>query len=161
MLRRALDFWMEPPASYSPIIAKERSGSECYDNQKDLDTKSSEEVTAVRSNSKSTICWFYLPQHPLSLEFFLSIRGAENFHLYLWLVKDLAWAQSWYYSGHIFGLLAVSWSIFILCHAVAEGNTNEIVTGTAQMLWFVFYNDTFNKFVDMNHGEIIQFIIFI
>ena len=138
MLRRALDFWMEPPASYSPIIAKEPSFSMSSDSQKDSDNKFSRELTVVPNNKKSSICWFNLPQFQLSLKFFFSVRGAENFHLYLWLIKDLAWAQSWYYSGHIFGFLAISWSVYILCHAVAEGNTNEVFTGVAQMLWFVF-----------------------
>ena len=139
MLRRALDFWMEPPAAYSPImINKERSNSLIFDDQKcDSNTKISGEVTIVRSSgsSSSDICWYQYPEHALSLKFFLSIRGSENFHLYLWLIKDLAWAQSWYYCGHIFGSLAVIWSVYILSHAAREGNTNEIFTGVAQTFW--------------------------
>ena len=149
MLRRALDFWMEPPATYSAIIInKERSNSEnsenTFDDQNDDSNKksSSEDVTIVRTKSsgsvESSICWYALPEHALSFSFFLSIRGSENFHLYLWLIKDLAWAQSWYYCGHIFGSLAVIWAVYILSHAAREGNTNEIFTGVAQTFWYLF-----------------------
>lgn len=86
---------------------------------------------------KWAICWLSLPDRPLSVSWFFSIRGSENFHLYLWLVKDLAWAQSWYYCGNIVGSLAVIWGGFILYHAMLERNTNEIFTGVAQFFWYV------------------------
>ena len=145
MLRSALDFWMEPPGTYSPIVKVGQSSFDAYDDKKDFNlngnaklSKEKEETCISESNSNpssSSICWFHLPDHPLSLQWFLTIRGSENFHLYLWLIKDLAWAQSWYYCGHIFGSLAVIWSVYILSHAARERNTNEIFTGVAQTFW--------------------------
>lgn len=141
MLRSALDFWMEPPGSYSPIIKNGQSSADVYENHKDSIIKKSTDDSPGRGIERlqfSNICWLYMPDHPLTFKFFLTIRGSENFHLYLWLIKDLAWAQSWYYSGHIFGSLAVMWSLYILSHAARERNTNEIFTGVAQTFWYLF-----------------------
>jgi hypothetical protein len=139
MLRSALDFWMEPPGSYSPIIKNGHLSTDAYENHKDsATTKSSDDSPShvIERWQSSNICWLHMPDHPLNFKFFLTIRGSENFHLYLWLIKDLSWAQSWYYSGHIFGSLAVIWSIYILSHAARERNTNEIFTGVAQTFWY-------------------------
>jgi hypothetical protein len=39
--------------------------------------------------------WRTLPHQPFSLLWFItSLRGAEWFHLYLWMMKDLAWTQN-------------------------------------------------------------------
>lgn len=141
MLKSALDFWMEPPGSYSPIIKNGHSSTDAYETSKDSSiTKSSDNspIHGIERRQSSDICWLHMPDHPLSFKFFLSIRGSENFHLYLWLIKDLSWAQSWYYSGHIFGSLAVIWSVYILSHAARERNTNEICTGVAQTFWYTF-----------------------
>ena len=150
MLRSALDFWMEPPGTYSPIIKVGQSSFDAYDDKKDSNSKKSSndkgDISISDSKrSSSNICWFHLPDHPLSFRWFLTIRGSENFHLYLWLIKDLAWAQSWYYCGHIFGSLAVIWSVYILSHAAREGNTNEIFTGVAQTFWYVSYSFAYSS----------------
>ena len=136
MLRGALDLWMEPPGSYAPIV-KGISSTDNYDDRKDQNSKTSVELKINENGGccRNT-CWSSLPDLPLSFGWFLTIRGSENFHLYLWLIKDLAWAQSWYYCGHIFGSLAVIWSVYILSHAVREKNTNEIFTGVAQTFWY-------------------------
>jgi hypothetical protein len=81
------------------------------------------------------ICWFTLPRFPWSPSWLLSLRGAEYFHLYIWVLKDLSWAQSWYYSGHFFGSLAVFWSVYILSHAVHDRNINETFASVGQLLW--------------------------
>jgi hypothetical protein len=133
MLKGALDFWMEPPQTYEKILVAKT------DSEKDIikKEKSQEEIEGSRSITGTGICWFVLPEQPLNYHLFLSIRGSENFHLYLWLIKDLSWAQSWYYSGHIFGSLAVIWSFFILFHAARERNTNEAFVGVAQTAWLM------------------------
>lgn len=152
MLRSALDFWMEPPGSYSPIIKNGQSSSDAYEDHKDPNVKKSLNNSTSRSDGvterlqSSNICWFHMPDHPLNFKFFLTIRGSENFHLYLWLIKDLSWAQSWYYSGHIFGSLAVIWSVYILSHAARERNTNEIFTGVAQTFWYFFVSSMIVQF---------------
>ena len=62
-------------------------------------------------------------------------KNLENIHLYLWLLKDLSWAQDWYYSGMIFGSLAVMWSFFIVLYALQSSATNEIFISVALFLW--------------------------
>ncbi len=81
------------------------------------------------------VCWFYPPERDWSLSWYLSLRGGENFHIYIWILKDLAWAQSWYYAGHFFGIFAIIWSLYLLSHAIKLRNINEIWASTAQTLW--------------------------
>ena len=61
-------------------------------------TKGSKFVVEHRRNRgvEKAICWAHTPDENLSLLWFLSIRGSENFHIYIWLLKDMAWCQSWY-----------------------------------------------------------------
>ena len=79
-------------------------------------------------------------QRPELLLSFSSLRGMENFHLYLWLVKDLSWAQNWYYSGMTFGSLAVSFSFFLMCYAIHMRATNEIFVSAAILIWWASYS---------------------
>lgn len=85
----------------------------------------------------NNVCWFYPPKRDWSLSWYLSLRGGENFHIYIWILKDLAWAQSWYWAGHIFGGLAIVWSLYLCSHALKLRNINEIWASAAQTLWFV------------------------
>lgn len=62
-------------------------------------------------------------------------RGLENIHLYIWLLKDLSWAQDWYYSGMIFGCLAVLWAFLLIVTAVRNSAVNEIFVSVAIFLW--------------------------
>ena len=62
-------------------------------------------------------------------------KDLQNIHLYLWLMKDLSWAQDWYYSGMVFGSLAVSWAFFIVVCAVRNRATNEVFVSIAIFLW--------------------------
>lgn len=45
--------------------------------------------------------------------------------------------QSWWISGHIFGISAVLWSFFILAHAATERNTNELIANGCQFMWLL------------------------
>jgi hypothetical protein len=59
--------------------------------------------------------WFSLPYFKWYPRWWFStIRGAEWFHVYLWLAKDLAWTQDWNYIGIFSGCAAVLWSVFLL-----------------------------------------------
>ena len=63
-------------------------------------------------------------------------KNLDNFHLYLWLLKDLSWAQDWYYCGMIFGSLAVVWSFLMILCAIKSSATNEIFISVALFLWY-------------------------
>ena len=95
----------------------------------DNSTKNEERETDVG------ICWFHPPEDALDFEWLFSIRGAENMYLYFWLLKDLSWAQDWYYPAYTFGSLAIAWSFIMVCNAVYDGATNEVFTSTAMFLW--------------------------
>lgn len=72
---------------------------------------------------------------PWSPQLYFSVRGAENFHIYLWIIKDLAWTQKWYVVSWIFGLSAISWCFVLVYHAFADKNYNEMYMLVALILW--------------------------
>jgi hypothetical protein len=72
---------------------------------------------------------------PWSPQMYFSVRGAENFHIYLWIMKDLAWTQKWYVVSWIFGLSAISWCVVLVYHAFADRNYNEMYMLCALILW--------------------------
>ena len=65
----------------------------------------------------------------------LSRSFMENIHLHLWLLKDLSWAQDWYYAGIVFGSLAVAFSFLLFCSAWIARATNEIFVSAAVFVW--------------------------
>lgn len=85
--------------------------------------------------STTNICWFYLPRRKWSLSWYSTPRGGENLHIYIWILKDLAWAQSWFIAGNLFGALAMAWSLVLLQHAIKYRNINEIWAFTGQFFW--------------------------
>ena len=72
---------------------------------------------------------------PWSPQMYFSVRGAENFHIYLWILKDLAWTQKWYGMSWTFGILAISWIFVLAYHAFNDRNFNEIYMLIAMVLW--------------------------
>lgn len=92
-------------------------------------------ITQTKGNTFANICWFYPPKRKWSLSWYLSPRGGENLHIYIWILKDLAWAQSWYVAGLLFGALAMVWSLYLLEHAIKFRNINEIWAFTGQFFW--------------------------
>jgi hypothetical protein len=77
---------------------------------------------------------FYL-SGPWTIDYYHTVRGAENFHIYLWIGKDLAWAQDWYWPAMIFGCAALLWCFVLLYHAVHSKNMVEIYMWIAMVLW--------------------------
>jgi hypothetical protein len=72
---------------------------------------------------------------PWSPQMYFSVRGAENFHIYLWILKDLAWTQKWYAVSWVFGISAISWCLVLVYHAFNDRNYNEIYMLIALILW--------------------------
>jgi hypothetical protein len=72
---------------------------------------------------------------PWSPQMYFSVRGAENFHIYLWIMKDLAWTQKWYIVSWIFGISAISWCVVLVYHAFMDRNYNEMYMLVALILW--------------------------
>lgn len=53
----------------------------------------SRRIEFLQNIDNKGICWFYPPDIPWSLSYYLSEAGQSNIHIYLWLAKDLSWIQ--------------------------------------------------------------------
>lgn len=85
----------------------------------------------------------------LDLEYFITTRGAENVHIYLWIAKDLSWTQDWEVTSMLFGVAALAWCGLLLYHAIADKNSEEVYQWVAFFLWlsanFVWmYGEVYN-----------------
>lgn len=72
---------------------------------------------------------------PWSAQFYYSIRGSENFHIYLWVAKDLCWSQDYFYGSGIFGGLALLWVGVLFYHAYQYWFIEEMYMLVAVFLW--------------------------
>ncbi len=72
---------------------------------------------------------------PWSFEYYFTVRGSENFHIYLWIAKDLAWTQDSYYPAMIFGSLALIWCLVLAVNAIRERSIDELYMLVALFLW--------------------------
>ena len=70
-----------------------------------------------------------------SLDYYTTVRGAENFHIYLWIAKDIAWTQDLYYPAMIFGSLALAWCLVLLGFAVRAGGILEVYMWIPMVMW--------------------------
>ena len=83
-------------------------------------------------------CWGTAPNALWSPWWYVqSIRGNEAFHLYIWVLKDLAWGSDYFICGYIFAIGAVLWSAFLLVRAMKARNLPEIWTAVAQLGWLL------------------------
>lgn len=76
--------------------------------------------------------WFDIPVTP---KMFFTIRGSENFHIYLWIAKDYSWSQDLYYESLIFGIAALAWCSVLMYHAVRTRNNEEIFFLIPLTIW--------------------------
>ena len=160
-----------PPISPSSQSAVRRGTVATNDMgtfDKSHDAMSIGDISSKNEDRESDIgiCWFHPPEDALDFEWLFSIRGAENMYLYFWLLKDLSWAQDWYYPAYTFGALAIAWSFIMVCNALYDGATNEVFTSTAMFLWLFanfwwmtgdihdyvlnYPNDDYNDWYDTN-----------
>jgi hypothetical protein len=81
------------------------------------------------------LCWKNWPDEEWTLSYYFSTRGQESFHIYFWLLKDLTWVQAWYVEGMLFGTMAVTWQLYMMCKAVHNRSFEEIVCSTGMFFW--------------------------
>lgn len=79
---------------------------------------------------------FYL-SGPWSLSYYTTIRGLENFHIYLWVAKDISWMQDQYECSMFFGILALGWCAFLAYFAIKTRSYEEMFMLVALILWLV------------------------
>lgn len=108
-----------------------------------LDTDSQVDLESLPEKSHKTIslplvatdiCWFHYPSEPWTISYYFT-DGQENFHIYLWLLKDLTWVQSWYIAGILIGGFACFWSVFLVSKSIRQRNINEFWSRFADLLW--------------------------
>jgi hypothetical protein len=63
------------------------------------------------------------------------LRGFENFLVYLWIIKDLAWTQTWYQTSIAFGFLSVFVQSILLLQSIYDRNFSEAWHNTATTMW--------------------------
>jgi len=79
---------------------------------------------------------FYL-SGPWSWKYYATVRGCENFHIYLWIAKYLAWAQDDENQAFVWGSLALAWCAVLAYHAIESKNMEELYLWLAVVLWLV------------------------
>jgi hypothetical protein len=72
---------------------------------------------------------------PWSPQIYFSVRGSENFHIYLWIAKDLAWAQDWYFPALVFGIGALIWCAVLSYHAFRSNCSHEMYLIVGLIFW--------------------------
>jgi hypothetical protein len=124
-------------------LVNEKQQSEEDDNNS-VDKGGKESLWGLSVGDKKTppnTTWEYFTENdffisqPWNISYYWTVRGSENFHIYLWIAKDLAWSQSWYWPAMVFGSLALAWCFVLLHHAVAARNFEEVYMWVALTLW--------------------------
>lgn len=72
---------------------------------------------------------------PWSPQIYFTVRGAENFHIYLWIAKDLSWTTDNYNSSLFFGSSALAWCAVLVYHAFSSRDYREMYMLVGLMLW--------------------------
>jgi hypothetical protein len=71
---------------------------------------------------------------PLLFEFAV-VTTVENLHTYLWILKDLSWAQAWYLPGWVCGSNAVLLSFLVCMGSLMHREFTDLWHNVAQLLW--------------------------
>ena len=107
---------MDSPKSAAALIKSE-------------DTQPTEKETNEQLRSE------YLYTLPFSSQSYYMMRPVENIHIWIWILKDLAWAQDWYYPALIFGILALAWCAVLYYEAFKMRSLYEVYMTTATTIW--------------------------
>lgn len=67
-------------------------------------------------------------------------RGTENFLVYLWIIKDLAWTQTWYYTAFTFGFLSILAQLILVFRSIHDWNFEDIwhQLGNVNIFLFIY-----------------------
>ena len=91
--------------------------------------------------------WCSYPAIKWNIRWYFGLRGAQYFQLYLWIIRDFAWAQARFldgttkyavlnYSfGAAIGALAVIWAALLFLRSIYHRQVNEIFYTFSVFLW--------------------------
>ncbi len=77
---------------------------------------------------------FYITM-PWSPQVYFTVRGAENFHIYLWIAKDLSWTRDAYMPAMVFGVASLSWCLVLMFHAISAKCITEVYMLIVMIMW--------------------------
>jgi hypothetical protein len=90
------------------------------------------------------------PAHDLVERMLRTVRDFENFHILLWLIKDMCWVMEWRVMGSLSIAPTLAFAVYITYRS--RHSVTELVHNTAVCLWIVanslwmvgefFYEDT-------------------
>eukprot|EP01039_Chlorochromonas_danica_P007052 gene7052-7798_t len=90
---------------------------------------------AWEKQTNEEICKQFYFTVPWSPQIYFTVRGSENFHIYLWIAKDLAWSERWYYAALTAGIAALVWCSVLVYHAYRSRCKHEMYLVVALVLW--------------------------
>ena len=77
----------------------------------------------------------FLYKFSFSDQTYYSMRPLDNIHIYLWIIKDFAWSQDWYYPALIFGVLSLAWCMVLFYESFRMKSLYEAYMTVATTLW--------------------------
>lgn len=89
---------------------------------------------SVDQNDNLHVNNFYITM-PWSPQVYFTVRGAENFHIYLWIAKDLSWTRDAYIPAMTFGTASLLWCVVLMYHAVTAKCITEVYMLIVMILW--------------------------
>ena len=96
---------------------------------------------------------FYISERFRASSFILTRQGSENFHVYLWILKDLCWTQGLRHLSVLFGALALMWCAVLLTHAILQKDAEEIYMQVAVVLWLYGACHKIKAIMHMTHSR--------
>lgn len=63
------------------------------------------------------------------------MRGTANFVIYLWIIKDMSWTQSWYQTSLVFAVMSVFAQALVLLRSACDWDLIEFWHILAETLW--------------------------
>ena len=87
---------------------------------------------------------------PWSPQTYFTVRGAENFHIILWIAKDISWTQDNRDAAMFFGVSALCWCVVLAYHACMKRAYIEIYFLIPLVMWLSanflwMYGEVYNR----------------
>jgi hypothetical protein len=78
----------EPEASGRESMG---GGRESMSKMRSSDIGMATHLGEIDPDKPGSICWLNWPDEKWTLNWYVSVRGQESLHVYMWLMKDLCW----------------------------------------------------------------------
>ena len=102
------------------------------------DSLINKDAQASASSSSPTECVStdkFVYKFPFSQQTYYMVRPIANIHIYLWILKDLSWAQDWDYPARIFGTIALIYCVLLFYEALVLRSYYEAYMAVGTTLW--------------------------